>query len=93
MAFRRPGCPYAPHSIRFLCRVFYFRGAHIDTYIMDLVTAVLSGHHHRDLLLSREDVERVVRAIAEKRFAPNITTRRRHVQNVRDRVDNGRTKR
>ena len=48
---------------------------------------------HRDLLLSQDDMERVVRAIAEQRLAPNFTTRRRHVQNVRDRVDNGRTKR
>ena len=48
---------------------------------------------HRDLLLSQDDMEHVVRAIAEKRLAPNLTTRRRHVQNVRDRVDNGRTKR
>lgn len=48
---------------------------------------------HRELLLSADEIKCVVRIIAEKRLAPNFTTRRRHVQNVRSRVDNRRAKR
>lgn len=47
---------------------------------------------HNELLLSPDDMERVLRVIAENRLAPNVATHRRHVQHLRTGMDDRRTK-